>query len=188
MKKTRRSRKPAGRARPQPLQAAAPLSVVILAAGKGKRMNSRLPKVLQQLGGRPLLGHVLDTARQLAPAALHVVHGHGAGEVRAAFPAGDLHWALQAEQQGTGHAVMQAMPAIPDDHLVLVLYGDVPLLPAAVLRELVALVDGKSMALLTVQLADPAGYGRILRDARGRVKAVVEHNDATAAQRRISEG
>jgi bifunctional UDP-N-acetylglucosamine pyrophosphorylase/glucosamine-1-phosphate N-acetyltransferase len=190
MKKTRRSRKPAvtTKSRPAPSQAAAPLSVVILAAGKGKRMNSSLPKVLQQLGGRPLLGHVLDTARQLDAAALHVVHGHGAEAVRAAFPESDLQWALQAEQKGTGHAVMQAMPAIPDDHLVLVLYGDVPLLPATVLRTLVALVDGKSMALLTVKLADPTGYGRILRDARGRVKAIVEQSDATAAQRRISEG
>jgi bifunctional UDP-N-acetylglucosamine pyrophosphorylase / glucosamine-1-phosphate N-acetyltransferase len=187
MKKTRPSRKPAATAKPPPPQAATPLSVVILAAGKGKRMNSSLPKVLQQLGGRPLLGHVLGTARQLEAAALHVVHGHGAEAVRAAFPEGDLQWALQAEQKGTGHAVMQAMPAIPDDHRVLVLYGDVPLLPATVLRDLTALVDGRSMALLTVQLADPAGYGRILRDARGRVKAIVEHNDATAAQRRIRE-
>ena len=151
-------------------------------------MNSSLPKVLQQLGGRPLLGHVLATARQLEAAALHVVHGHGAEAVRAAFPDSDLQWALQAEQKGTGHAVMQAMPAIPDDHLVLVLYGDVPLLPATVLRTLVALVDGKSMALLTVRLADPTGYGRILRDARGHVKAIVEQSDATAAQRRIAEG
>jgi bifunctional UDP-N-acetylglucosamine pyrophosphorylase/glucosamine-1-phosphate N-acetyltransferase len=186
--KTRRSRKPAARAKPQPVRAAAPLSVVVLAAGKGKRMNSSLPKVLQPLAGRPLLHYVLDTARQLEPAALHVVHGHGGDAVRAACPDADLQWALQAEQRGTGHAVMQAMPAIPDEHLVLVLYGDVPLLSAAVLRELTALVDGKSMALLTVQLADPTGYGRILRDKRGRVKAIVEQNDATAAQRRITEG
>jgi bifunctional UDP-N-acetylglucosamine pyrophosphorylase / glucosamine-1-phosphate N-acetyltransferase len=187
MNKTRRSRKPTVRAKPRPPLAAAPLSVIILAAGKGKRMNSSLPKVLQQLGGRPLLGHVLDTARQLQPAALHVVYGHGGEAVRAAFPDSDLQWALQAEQKGTGHAVLQAMPAIADDHLVLVLYGDVPLLSAAVLRALVGLVDGKSLALLTVKLAEPAGYGRILRAAGGRVKAIVEHNDATAAQRRIDE-
>jgi bifunctional UDP-N-acetylglucosamine pyrophosphorylase/glucosamine-1-phosphate N-acetyltransferase len=162
--------------------------MVILAAGKGRRMNSSLPKVLQPLAGAPLLRHVLDTAAQLDPAAVHLVHGHGAQAVRAAIADAGLTWVLQAEQKGTGHAVMQAMPGIPDDHLVLVLYGDVPLLPASTLRELVALADARSMALLTVQLSDPTGYGRILRDTRGRVKAIVEQNDATAAQRRITEG
>ena len=166
----------------------APLSVVILAAGQGKRMNSAHPKVLQPLAGRPLLGHVLEVARQLEPAALHVVYGHGGDEVRAAFAAQSLQWALQAEQKGTGHAVMQAMPGVPDDHLVLVLYGDVPLLNVQTLRDLVALAADGSLALLTVQLADPAGYGRILRDARGRVKGIVEQKDATATQRRIREG
>jgi bifunctional UDP-N-acetylglucosamine pyrophosphorylase/glucosamine-1-phosphate N-acetyltransferase len=115
------------------------------------------------------------------------VYGHGGDAVRAAFLEENLDWALQAEQKGTGHAVMQAMPDIPDDHLVLVLYGDVPLLYAPTLRELIALVDAKSMALLTVKLPDPTGYGRIVRDARGRVKAIVEQNDATAAQQRIPE-
>ncbi len=151
-------------------------------------MNSSLPKVLQPLAGRPLLRYVLDTARQLQPVALHLVHGFGGDAVRAAFPEDDLHWALQADQKGTGHAVMQAMPGIPDDHLVLVLYGDVPLLASATLRELIALVDAKSLALLTVKLGDPTGYGRIVRDARGRVKAIVEQNDATPAQQRIHEG
>jgi bifunctional UDP-N-acetylglucosamine pyrophosphorylase/glucosamine-1-phosphate N-acetyltransferase len=108
--------------------------------------------------------------------------------VRDAIADAGLTWVLQSEQKGTGHAVMQAMPGIPDDHLVLVMYGDVPLLPAATLRDLVALADARSMALLTVQLSDPTGYGRILRDARGRVKAIVEQDDATAAQRRITEG
>jgi bifunctional UDP-N-acetylglucosamine pyrophosphorylase/glucosamine-1-phosphate N-acetyltransferase len=171
-------------AKAKPMQ----LSVVILAAGQGKRMNSRLPKVLQPLAGQPLLRHVLDTARQLQPAGLHVVHGHGGEAVRAAIGDDGIRWVQQAQQLGTGHAVMQAMPAIPDDHLVLVLYGDVPLLAATTLQELVALADARTMALLTVRLADPAGYGRILRDARGQVKAIVEQGDATAAQRRISEG
>ena len=187
--KRRPSRKPAARSQTRPARGAvAPLSIVILAAGKGKRMNSNLPKVLQPLAGQPLLRHVLDTARQLDPVALHLVYGHGGDAVRAAFAGQDLRWALQAEQKGTGHAVMQAMDDIPDDHLVLVLYGDVPLLGANTLRELIALADARSMALLTVRLADPTGYGRILRDARGRVKAIVEQNDATPAQRRITEG
>lgn len=170
------------------IAAPAPLSVVILAAGQGKRMHSDLPKVLQPLAGRPLLAHVLATARELDAAALHVVHGHGGEQVRAAFAGEPLQWALQAEQKGTGHAVAQAMPAIPDDHRVLVLYGDVPLLRAQTLHELVALAGGDALALLTVQLADPAGYGRIVRDARGRVKAIVEHKDASARQRAIREG
>jgi bifunctional UDP-N-acetylglucosamine pyrophosphorylase / glucosamine-1-phosphate N-acetyltransferase len=165
-----------------------PLSVVILAAGQGKRMNSSLPKVLQPLAGKPLLRHVVDTARELAPAALHVVHGHGGEQVRAAFAAEPLQWALQAEQKGTGHAVMQAMPAIPDDHLVLVLYGDVPLLSADTLRALLQLASDGQLALLTVMLADPAGYGRVLRDAKGRVKAIVEQKDASVAQLRVREG
>ena len=113
-----------------------PLSVVILAAGQGKRMGSDLPKVLQPLAGRPLLAHVVETARALRPDAIHVVHGHGAEHVRAAIPGGDIRWSLQAEQKGTGHAVAQAMPGVPDGHTVLVLYGDVPLIRAATLVNL----------------------------------------------------
>jgi bifunctional UDP-N-acetylglucosamine pyrophosphorylase/glucosamine-1-phosphate N-acetyltransferase len=117
----------------------APYSVVILAAGQGKRMHSALPKVLQPLAGRPLLAHVVATARAIRPAAIHVVYGHGGEEVRAAFAEEpDLKWALQAEQLGTGHAVMQEMPAIPDDHRVLVLCGDVPLVRPQTLERLVA--------------------------------------------------
>jgi bifunctional UDP-N-acetylglucosamine pyrophosphorylase / glucosamine-1-phosphate N-acetyltransferase len=167
-------------------KAAMPLAVVILAAGQGKRMNSDLPKVLQPLAGRPLLRHVVDTARALQPASLHLVHGFGGEQVRAAFGADDLHWALQAEQQGTGHAVMQAMPSVSDGQMVLVLYGDVPLLKADTLRELLQLAAG-GLALLTVKLEEPAGYGRIVRDARGGVKRIVEHKDATAAQLKIRE-
>jgi bifunctional UDP-N-acetylglucosamine pyrophosphorylase/glucosamine-1-phosphate N-acetyltransferase len=168
--------------------ASMPLSVVILAAGQGKRMNSGLPKVLQPLAGRPLLRHVVDMARTLQPAGLHVVHGHGSEQVRAAFAADDLQWALQAEQKGTGHAVMQAMPAIPDDHLVLVLYGDVPLLKAETLHELLQQAGDGQLALLTVMLADPAGYGRVLRDRNAKVKAIVEQKDASAAQLKVREG
>jgi bifunctional UDP-N-acetylglucosamine pyrophosphorylase/glucosamine-1-phosphate N-acetyltransferase len=168
------------------IKSAMPLRVVILAAGQGKRMNSDLPKVLQPLAGRPLLRHVVDTAKALQPAGLHVVYGHGGAQVRAAFEADDLHWALQAEQKGTGHAVMQAMPAVPDEACVLVLYGDVPLLKPATLRELLALA-GDGLALLTVKLADPAGYGRVVRDKRGRVKGIVEQKDATRAQLKIQE-
>jgi bifunctional UDP-N-acetylglucosamine pyrophosphorylase/glucosamine-1-phosphate N-acetyltransferase len=165
---------------------AMPLSVVILAAGQGKRMNSDLPKVLQPLAGRPLLRHVVDTARALSPAALHVVYGHGGEQVRAAFAGDELHWALQAEQKGTGHAVMQAMPAVSDDHMVLVLYGDVPLLKAATLGELLQLA-ANGLALLTMKVDEPTGYGRIVRDARGRVKAIVEQKDASRAQLKIGE-
>jgi len=184
----KKARKTAARKAANKRTAAAPLSVVILAAGQGKRMQSNLPKVLQPLAGKPLLQHVLLTAQQLQPAALHVVYGHGGEQVRAAFADQPLQWALQAEQRGTGHALLQAMPAIPDDHQVLVLYGDVPLLRAETLRELLALAANEQLALLTVQLGNPAGYGRVLRDARGRVRAIVEEKDASATQRRVREG
>lgn len=170
------------------------LSIVILAAGQGKRMNSALPKVLQPLAGRPLLGHVLDAARALEPAAVHVVYGHGGEQVRAALDA-ELKaaaprssWVLQAEQKGTGHAVQQALPALRDDETALILYGDVPLVQPDTLRALVALAGPKSLGLLTVELPDPTGYGRIVRDARGKVLRIVEQKDANARERRIREG
>src|SRR3569832_2594977 len=141
------------------------LAIVILAAGQGKRMKSDLPKALQPLAGRPLLGHVVSRARHLAPTSMHVVYGHGGDQVRAAFEGQELHWALQAEQLGTGHALMQAMPAVADDELVLVLYGDVPLIDVDTLRRLIALAGPKSLSLLTVMLDDPTGYGRIARAA-----------------------
>ena len=164
-----------------------PLSVVILAAGQGKRMASDLPKVLQPLAGRPLLAHVVATARSLAPDAIHVVHGHGAEKVRAAIAGADIRWSLQAEQKGTGHAVVQAMPAIPDDHTVLVLYGDVPLIRPATLEDLVARSGPKVLALLSARLADPAGYGRVVRDTAGRVARIVEDKDANHKERAIGE-
>jgi bifunctional UDP-N-acetylglucosamine pyrophosphorylase/glucosamine-1-phosphate N-acetyltransferase len=164
-----------------------PLSVVILAAGQGKRMKSDLPKVLQPLAGRPLLGHVLDTAAGLEAAATHVVYGHGGEQVLEAFKGRDVHWALQAEQHGTGHAVMQAMPQIPDDHLVLVLYGDVPLVQLDTLARLVAAAGPDAVSLLSVMLPDPTGYGRIVRDGAGNVVRIVEHKDANAKERAIHE-
>ena len=164
-----------------------PLSVVILAAGQGKRMASDLPKVLQPLAGRPLLAHVVDTARSLEPAQIHVVHGHGGERVRAATPGPDIRWVLQSEQKGTGHAVLQAMPAIPDDHTVLVLYGDVPLLRVSTLEHLVARAGPKSVAILSALLPDPAGYGRVIRDTAGRVARIVEDRDANRKELAIAE-
>jgi bifunctional UDP-N-acetylglucosamine pyrophosphorylase / glucosamine-1-phosphate N-acetyltransferase len=164
------------------------LAVVILAAGQGKRMKSDLPKVLQPLAGVPLLGHVVSRARALNPASVHVVYGHGGDAVRAALASENLLWALQAEQLGTGHAVMQAMPGVDDDSLVLVLYGDVPLIRAETLSRLVEAAGPKAMSLLTVMLEDPTGYGRIVRNARGAIQKIVEQKDASKAQLRVREG
>jgi len=163
----------------------APLHVVILAAGEGKRMKSALPKVLQPIAGRPMLAHVIDAARALQPAAIHVVHGHGGEAVQAAFATQpDLQWALQARQLGTGHAVQQAMAQLPEDARVLVLYGDVPLVLPATLQRL--LDAPGALAVLAAELDDPTGYGRIVRDAEGRVAAIVEQKDASDEQRRIA--
>lgn len=168
-----------------------PLSIAVLAAGQGKRMRSDLPKVLQPLAGQPLLLHVLELAAQLTPEAIHVVYGHGGERVRAACldsPVGHLlRWARQEQQLGTGHALAQAMPAIPDSHRLLVLYGDVPLLRAETLRRLVELAGSDAIALLTAQLADPSGYGRILRDRRGRLRRIVEEADASPRERALRE-
>ena len=161
--------------------------VVILAAGQGKRMRSRLPKVLQPLGGRPLLAHVLATARELAPAGICVVVGHGGGTVREAMAAPDVSWAEQSPQLGTGHAVMQALPHLSPEGVVLVLYGDVPLIASATLRSLVAAAGGGALALLTQSLEEPKGYGRIVRDPAGRVARIVEEKDASDAERAIRE-
>ncbi|HUP98347.1 MAG TPA: bifunctional UDP-N-acetylglucosamine diphosphorylase/glucosamine-1-phosphate N-acetyltransferase GlmU [Usitatibacter sp.] len=163
------------------------LQVVILAAGQGKRMYSRLPKVLHSLAGRPLLGHVLDAARSLAPGRLCVVIGHGSEQVRASLADADIAWALQAEQLGTGHAVMQALPALAEGGTVLVLYGDVPLIAPATLRSLVDAAAGGNLALLTQHLDNPKGYGRIVRDGAGRVAGIVEEKDATETERAIHE-
>ncbi len=161
-----------------------PLHVIILAAGAGKRMKSSLPKVLQPIAGRPMLAHVIDTARALSPAAIHVVYGHGGEAVRAAFDdQPDLVWAEQAQQLGTGHAVLQAMPEVPDTAMVLVLYGDVPLIRVQTLNAL--LEDSPRLAVLVAEPEDPSGYGRVLRDGEGKVAAIVEQKDADAEQRRV---
>jgi bifunctional UDP-N-acetylglucosamine pyrophosphorylase / glucosamine-1-phosphate N-acetyltransferase len=169
----------------------AALHCIVLAAGQGTRMKSTLPKVLHPVGGRPMLAHVLDAAKALDAAVIHIVHGHGGEQVRAwcdgAWPgAGKLRWAQQAEQKGTAHAVQQAMPGVPDDAVVLVMYGDVPLIAPATLQ---ALLDAgrRTLAVLTVELDDPTGYGRILRTRDGSVTGIVEDKDANARQRRIRE-
>ncbi|QLF93525.1 bifunctional UDP-N-acetylglucosamine diphosphorylase/glucosamine-1-phosphate N-acetyltransferase GlmU [Pseudomonas sp. ABC1] len=163
------------------------LDIVILAAGQGTRMRSSLPKVLHPVAGKSMLGHVIDTARQLQPRGIHVVIGHGADSVRERLAADDLNFVLQAEQLGTGHAVAQALPALTAER-VLILYGDVPLIEQPTLERLLQKVGGEQLALLTVELDDPTGYGRIVRDESGVVTAIVEHKDATAEQRLIREG
>ncbi len=163
------------------------LAVVILAAGEGKRMKSALPKVLQPLAGRALLKHVIDTARTLEPEAIHVVYGHGGERVREALKDEPVTWTLQAERLGTGHAVRQAIEHIPDEHRVLVLYGDVPLISRSTLTGLLALAGPRRLSLLTMKVEDPQGYGRIVRNARGGVRRIVEQKDATKAQLKIRE-
>jgi len=166
---------------------ASPISVVVLAAGEGRRMRSALPKVLHPVAGRPMLARVLDAARALEPAALHVVYGHGGERVRAAFLDDDIEWAHQAEQLGTGHAVARALPAIPERHRVLVLCGDVPLTTPATLARLCEAAATGGAALLTISLDDPTGYGRILRDSGGEIAGIVEEKDASPEQRGICE-
>ena len=163
------------------------LEIVILAAGQGTRMRSALPKVLHPVAGKPMLGHVIDTARALQPQRIHVVIGHGAEAVRERLAADDLNFVLQEQQLGTGHAVAQALPFIQAAQ-VLVLYGDVPLIEAPTLQRLLAHAGPEQLALLTVLLDDPTGYGRIIRDADGRVTAIVEQKDASVEQRAIREG
>jgi bifunctional UDP-N-acetylglucosamine pyrophosphorylase / glucosamine-1-phosphate N-acetyltransferase len=160
------------------------LHIVILAAGEGKRMKSSLPKVLQKIAGKSMLRHVIDAARELKPAGLHIVYGHGGDQVRAAFAEDhDLQWAEQSEQKGTGHAVQQAMPNIPDDARVLVLYGDVPLIRSETLQAMLAF--DAPLVVLAAELENPTGYGRIVLDAVGNVAAIVEQKDANTEQRAI---
>lgn len=162
------------------------ISIIILAAGQGTRMRSARPKVLQPLAGRPLLSHVIDVARDTGADDTCVVYGHGGDDVRAAFDGERLRWALQAEQLGTGHAVMQAMPDTPDDNIVLILAGDVPLLQAATLRRLLDACGDDDMGVLTVDMPDPHGYGRIVR-AGEKVVRIVEEKDASDDERGIRE-
>lgn len=162
------------------------LSIVILAAGQGKRMYSALPKVLHPIAAKPMLAHVIDTARALQPSQLLVVYGHGGEAVRARMSDGDLLWAHQAEQLGTGHALQQALPQLSGE-LTLVLYGDVPLTRLATLQQLLAQAGREQIALLTDHLLNPTGYGRIVRNAAGAVQGIVEEKDADAQTRKINE-
>ncbi len=162
------------------------MNIVILAAGQGKRMHSNLPKVLHPLAGKALAAHVIDTARSLSPQRLCLVYGHGGETVRRTLEAPDLAWALQEPQLGTGHAVQQALPHLSPEGVTLILYGDVPLIQAATLQKLLhAARDG--LAILTVELDDPTGYGRIVRDGAGRVVRIVEQKDASAGEKTIRE-
>ncbi|MNF65872.1 Bifunctional protein GlmU [compost metagenome] len=163
------------------------LDIVILAAGQGTRMRSALPKVLHPVAGNSMLGHVIHSARQLAPQGIHVVIGHGAEAVRQRLAADDLNFVLQDQQLGTGHAVAQALPQLSAD-TVLILYGDVPLIEVDTLKRLLQKVTPEQLGLLTVNLADPTGYGRIVRDSEGKVCSIVEHKDASDAQKAINEG
>jgi bifunctional UDP-N-acetylglucosamine pyrophosphorylase/glucosamine-1-phosphate N-acetyltransferase len=162
------------------------VSVVVLAAGQGSRMKSSLPKVLHKLSGKPLAAHVVDTARQFS-LDISMVIGHGADQVRQYFADSSVKFCLQQEQLGTGHAVAQALPELPESGVVLILYGDVPLTKVETLQALVHQVTEKSIGLLTVHAADPTGYGRIVRDSAGLVQAIVEHKDASADQLAINE-
>ncbi|MBV1790393.1 bifunctional UDP-N-acetylglucosamine diphosphorylase/glucosamine-1-phosphate N-acetyltransferase GlmU [Marinobacterium sp. D7] len=163
------------------------IDVVILAAGQGSRMKSSLPKVMHALAGKPMVQHVIDHARALGEVNLHVVVGHGAQQVQDALSGQSLQFALQSEQLGTGHAVAQALPAVAADSLVLVLYGDVPLTRPETLDALLHIAAQGHLGLLTVELADPSGYGRIIRNPVGDVVAIVEHKDACEEQRAIAE-
>ena len=163
------------------------LNVVVLAAGQGKRMYSNLPKVLHKLAGKPLLQHVMDSANTLNPSRMCVVYGHGGSAVPSAFPECAAIWTKQEPQLGTGHAVMQAVPHLDHDGLTLILYGDVPLTRTATLKELVNVARSGKLAILTVELHDPTGYGRIVRDSKGDITGIVEHKDATPEQHKIRE-
>ncbi len=163
------------------------LGVVVLAAGKGKRMRSRIPKVLHPLAGRPLLAHVLDTAQALGAARVCVVYGYGGELVPQRMADYDCVWVEQAEQQGTGHAVMQAMPSLRDMDRILVLYGDVPLMEPTTLQHLMDAAVDTDLGMLTATFDDPTGYGRIVRDKTGQVVRIVEQQDATEAELRIGE-
>lgn len=164
------------------------LNIVILAAGLGKRMHSALPKVLHLMAGKPLLGHVLDTGRALSPQRICVVYGHGGDAVPQAIGDETITWVRQMPQLGTGHALMQALPHLDKNGMTLVLYGDVPLTSIETLKRLIAIAGEKTFSLLTVELADPAGYGRIVRDNEtGDIAAIVEEKDASKSQREIHE-
>ncbi|ABG42379.1 UDP-N-acetylglucosamine pyrophosphorylase / glucosamine-1-phosphate N-acetyltransferase [Paraglaciecola sp. T6c] len=161
-------------------------SVVILAAGKGTRMKSSMPKVLHPIGAKPMVQRIIDTVHQLGAASINLVYGHQAEQLQQALGHNALNWCLQAEQLGTGHAVQQAVPHISDDEDVLILVGDAPLIKANTLHNLLQVKNNADVALLTVNVADPTGMGRIIRQG-DNVTAIVEHKDASDAQRQICE-
>lgn len=163
------------------------LSVIILAAGQGTRMRSALPKVLHRIAGKPLLQHVIDAGYSLGSNDIHIVYGHGADQVKSSISGNNLSWIIQKEQLGTGHAVIQALPCLNNDDIALILYGDVPLIRAATLTKLLQSKPEQGIALLTVALNDPTGYGRIVRNAQDQVSAIVEHKDADLLTLAIKE-
>jgi bifunctional UDP-N-acetylglucosamine pyrophosphorylase/glucosamine-1-phosphate N-acetyltransferase len=161
-------------------------SVVVLAAGKGTRMKSSLPKVLHPIGGKPMVQHIIDTVKKLGATNIHLVYGHGREQLQNKLSHNDLSWCLQEQQLGTGHAVQQAIPHIHDDEDVLILVGDAPLIKESTLKQLIAVKKQADLALLTVELKDPTGMGRIVRQGE-QVTAIVEHKDASVSQRQIKE-
>ncbi|MEP0175180.1 MAG: bifunctional UDP-N-acetylglucosamine diphosphorylase/glucosamine-1-phosphate N-acetyltransferase GlmU [Paraglaciecola sp.] len=161
-------------------------SVVVLAAGKGTRMKSRLPKVLHPIGGKAMVQHIIDTVNELGATNIHLIYGHGAEQLKAQLNHNKLSWCLQAEQLGTGHAVQQAAPYISDEEDVLILVGDAPLIKPSTLQQLISIKQKSDLALLTVHLEDPTGMGRIIREGE-QVTAIVEHKDASEAQKQITE-
>ncbi|MHC3045806.1 bifunctional UDP-N-acetylglucosamine diphosphorylase/glucosamine-1-phosphate N-acetyltransferase GlmU [Acinetobacter nosocomialis] len=161
-------------------------TVIILAAGKGTRMRSQLPKVLQPLAGRPLLGHVIKTAKQLLAENIITIYGHGGDHVKQTFAQENIQWVEQAEQLGTGHAVQMTLPVLPKDGISLILYGDVPLVRQTTLEQLVEVSSKTGIGMITLHVDNPTGYGRIVRQD-GKIQAIVEHKDATDAQRQIQE-
>jgi len=166
---------------------ASDLHIVILAAGQGTRMKSALPKVLHAIAHKPLLAHVLDVAGLLSARSIHVVYGHGGEQVKDFLSNYPVNWVLQEQQLGTGHAVEQAMPSIPDNQLVLILYGDVPLIQQDTLTRLIAAAEGNALGLLTATLPDPTGYGRIIRNGGNAVIKIVEEKDASPEQKSVTE-
>ena len=164
------------------------ITTIILAAGKGTRMRSELPKILHNIANRPLLQHVYDTSCQLENNTIKIVYGHGADLVRDTLKDLEASWIEQKQQLGTGHAVQQVSDQIADTDTVLILYGDVPLLKLTTVKQLIANVNDQSLALLTVNLDNPTGYGRIVRDASGQVTKIVEEKDASASEKLINEG
>ena len=163
------------------------LRVVILAAGKGTRMRSDLPKVLHKVANKPMVEHVIDTARSLKPEAVNLIYGHGGEQLQNTIQGDDLTWVEQREQLGTGHAVQQVIPYLKDDEKVVILYGDVPLLTESTLIKLLTATQTTELGLLTMTLDDPNGYGRIVRNTDKQVTGIVEQKDANAGQLAIQE-